>query len=128
MTCGASASEVADGDRLGFGGGGGLGFADGDGLGFADGDGPGFADDDALGVGDGLTVVLGDGPAVLLGAGLGELAAVDGVSGRGFGASCGGAAGRAPGAPPLISRRSLALPFSVAQPRSPSGAPMPHDT
>jgi hypothetical protein len=123
MTCGASASEVADGDGLGFGGGGGLGFADGDGLGFADRDGLGFAelaDDDALGVGDGLAVVLG--------AGLGELAAVEGVSGRGSGASCGGAAGRAPGATPLMSRRSLALPLSVAQPRSPAGAPMPHDT
>jgi hypothetical protein len=58
ITCGASASEVADGD----------------GLGFADGDGRGVADGDGLGVGDGLVVVLG--------AGLGELAAVDAVSGR----------------------------------------------
>jgi hypothetical protein len=136
MTCGASASEVADGAGLGFAGGAGLGVGAGLaaalGAGLAAVLGAGLAavlgTGLAAALGAGLAAALGTGPAVVLGVGLGELAPVDDESGRRSGVSCGGGVGRALGAAPLMSTRSLALPLSVAKPRSPSGAPMPHDT
>src|ERR1700756_4166326 len=73
--------------------------ASGSALGEGDGDGDSDGGGGALGgVGDGLVVVVGGG------------------------LGCGVLTGT-----PLISNRPLALPISIAEPRSPSGAPIPHD-
>jgi hypothetical protein len=59
-------------------------------------------------VGEGLGVVVGEGLGVVVGAGL-----VWGVPA---------------GAAPSISSRPFAAPVSVAEPRSPTGTAIPHDT
>jgi hypothetical protein len=69
---------------------------------------PGDGDADGGGGGGGLGVVVGEGPGVVVGAGL--VCAVPA------------------GATPSISNRPFAVPVSVAEARSPSGAAIPHGT